>query len=84
MRIKNEFKKHSMITTGIYSINSIKEQAKALVKKGLLSRQQPIYAMCNYIPAQQWKVVELELELNEYLLRDHIIDLIQPEEWEHN
>lgn len=73
-----------MITIQIYSIEQIKQQARQLVKKGLLSRQQPIYALCNFIPAQQWKTIELELELNEYLLRDHIIDLIQPEEWRHN
>ena len=73
-----------MTTTQIYSINKIKKQAKELVKKGILSRQQPIYALCSFIPAQKWKVVELELELNEYLLRDRIIDLIQPEEWIHN
>lgn len=77
-----------MTTTHIKLINinidSIKDKARKLVKQGLLSRQQPIYAMCNFIPAYQWRLVELELELNEYLLRDHIIDLIQPEQWEHN
>ena len=68
----------------IYSINTLKDQARKLVRQGLLSRQQPIYAMCDFIPAGQWRSIELELELNEYLLRDHIIDLIQPEKWENN
>ena len=68
----------------VYSINGLKDQARKLVKQGLLSRQQPIYAMCDFIPAEQWRSIELELELNGYLLRDHIIDLIQPEKWEHN
>ena len=65
-----------------YSINSLKQEARQLVKKGLLSRQQPIYTICNFIPAREWHKVELELELNGYLLRDHIVDLIQPEKWE--
>ena len=72
------------MNTETYSIDSIKKQARKLVEKGLLSRQQPIYALCNFFPAQQWERIELELELNEYLLRDHIIDLIQPETWLHN
>ena len=68
----------------IYSINTIKEQAKKLVQQGLLSRQQPIYAISQFIPPEQWRSIELELELNDYLLRDHLIDLIQPEQWENN
>jgi hypothetical protein len=68
----------------IYSIDAIKDQARKLVKQRLLSRKQRIYALCNFIPAGQWRSIELELELNEYLLRDNIIDLIQPEKWDHN
>lgn len=66
----------------IYSINLIKEKARELVAKGLVSRRQPIYNLCNFIPAGEWYSIEIELEFNGYLLRDHIIDLIQPEVWE--
>ena len=68
----------------IYSIDNIKKEAKTLVNKGLLSRQQTIYSMCKFIPAKEWNSFETELELHEYLLRDHIIDLLQPEIWENN
>lgn len=67
-----------------YSINSLKEKVRQLIKKGLLGRQQPIYTICNFIPAREWHKVEIELELNGYLLRDHLIDLIQPERWDNN
>jgi hypothetical protein len=67
-----------------YSINSLKEQVRHLISKGLLGRQQPIYTICNFIPAREWYKVEIELELNGYLLRDHLIDLIQPEKWDNN
>ncbi len=68
----------------IYSIDSIKKEAKKLVQKGLLSRQQKIYSMCQFVPPEQLNSFEIELELHEYLLRDHIIDLLQPEKWEDN
>lgn len=66
----------------IYSVGIIKQKAKELVSKGLISRQQPIYTLCNFIPAGEWHTIEIELEFNGYLLRNHIIDLIQPETWE--
>jgi uncharacterized protein YqgQ len=59
-----------------YDIELIKEEANQLVKKGLIQRQQPIYAMFQYIPEREWVYFEHELENNEYLLRDRIIDLI--------
>ncbi|MGI0480601.1 DUF4327 family protein [Geminocystis sp. CENA526] len=67
-----------------YSINVLKDEVRHLIKQGLLDRQQPIYTICNFIPAKEWQKVELELEFNGYLLRDHLIDLIQPEKWENN
>ncbi|MEA5574854.1 DUF4327 family protein [Anabaena sp. UHCC 0451] len=65
-----------------YDIEVIKDEAIILVKKGLVSRQQPIYAMCKYIPEREWPYFENELEKHEYLLRDRIIDLIGCETWE--
>ncbi len=73
-----------MQNNAIHSIKTIKNQAKELVNRGLLSRQQPIYAICQFIPAGEWRSIELELELHEFLLRDHVIDLLQPETWENN
>ena len=67
-----------------YSIDVIQEEARLLVDKGIVSRQQPIYVLCQYIPAREWVCVECELERCNYLLRDRIADLISSEEWEND
>jgi uncharacterized protein YqgQ len=64
-----------------YSIHMIQEEVRQLVEQGIVSRQQPIYALCQYIPAREWGVVEYELEKCNYLLRDRICDLIGSEKW---
>ncbi len=64
-----------------YDINAIRNEARQLVDKGLVDRQQPIYTLCKYIPDREWVCVELELEENEFLLRDRIIDLLSRENW---
>ncbi len=71
-----------MLQTARYSIDEIKAEARELVHQGRLSRQQPIYTLCAFLPSGQWHCVELELEENEYLLRDPIIDLLSSESWE--
>ncbi|MFB2938688.1 DUF4327 family protein [Aerosakkonemataceae cyanobacterium BLCC-F154] len=70
-----------MITTIRYDINLIQEEARELVRKGTVSRNQPIYTLCQFIPVREWVYVERELELNGYLLRDRIIDLLGREDW---
>ena len=70
-----------MIEIVSYSIDIIKDEARELVKKGILGRQQPIYTLCQFIPAREWDLVESILERNGYLLRDRMIDLLQPETW---
>ncbi|MEA5582626.1 DUF4327 family protein [Nodularia harveyana UHCC-0300] len=65
-----------------YDIGVIREEASQLVKKGLLDRQQPIYSLCRYVPNRDWLLFEMELEKNEFLLRDRIIDLLSSETWE--
>jgi hypothetical protein len=47
-----------------------------------VNRQQPIYVLCRYIPERDWVFFELELEKNEFLIRDRIIDLLGSENWE--
>ena len=71
-----------MMTTVRYSLDVIRDEASQLVAKGLLNRQQPIYTLGQYIPAREWPAVEQELELNEFLLREPIIDLLAQEKWE--
>ncbi len=69
-------------TTVKYDLEVIREEARQLVKKGVISRNQPIYVLCKYIPGRDWLCVELELEKNEFLLRDQIIDLLGREDWD--
>ena len=64
-----------------YSLEWLQEEARQLVARGAISRQQSIYILCKYIPAREWVSVESELEQSEYLLRDCIGDLIGLETW---
>lgn len=67
-----------------YSIDMIRDEARHLVEKGVVSRHQPIYILCQYIPAREWVCVECELEQCDYLLRDQIGDLIACENWDND
>lgn len=64
-----------------YDINIIKDEARYLIETGRISRKQPIYSLCKYIPAREWSYVEATLENNNFLLRDRIGDLIGYEVW---
>lgn len=64
-----------------YSIGMIRDEARQLVESGVIGRHQPIYVLCQYIPAREWVCVECELERCDYLLRDQIGDLIPAEDW---
>lgn len=67
-----------------YSLNVLQDEAREFVQRGVLSRQQPIYVLCKYIPAREWSYVEWELEENGYLLRDRIGDLLGRETWDND
>jgi hypothetical protein len=67
-----------------YSIDIIQDEARHLVARGVVSRHQPIYVLCEYIPAREWVCVECELEKCDYLLRDPIGDLIGSEIWDND
>lgn len=67
-----------------YSLNVIKDEARQLVERGVISRQQPIYTLCEYIPPREWVCVECELEECDFLLRDRIGDLIDCEHWDND
>ena len=64
-----------------YTIEMIRDEARQLVYQKIVSRQQPIFTLCRYIPAREWVHVEQELEKNEFLLRDRIADLLGREDW---
>lgn len=67
-----------------YSIDMIQDEARNLVERGVISRQQPIYVLCRYIPAREWSLVECELERSNFLLRDRIADLVSHEQWDND
>lgn len=65
-------------------LDVIKQEALYLVKKGVISRYQPIHILCNYIPAREWICFETQLAENDFLLRDRIGDLLGREEWDND
>lgn len=67
-----------------YSLDLIQDEARHLVHEGVLSRQQPIYTLCQFIPPREWTCVEEELEKCDFLLRDRIADLIGSEDWDND
>jgi hypothetical protein len=67
-----------------YKIEVIIQEARQLVEKSIVSRKQPIYTLCQHIPAREWVGVECELERYDYLLRDRIGDLLSKETWEND
>lgn len=67
-----------------FSIDIIRDEARQLVQKGAVSRQQPIYTLCRHIPAREWAMVETELESAGFLLRDRVGDLMGREDWEND
>lgn len=71
-------------TVSPYSIAMIKDEVRHLVEQGSVSRQQPIYVLCQFIPPREWVCVEGELEKCDYLLRDQIGDLMAGESWEND
>uniref|UniRef100_B8HVT8 DUF4327 domain-containing protein n=1 Tax=Cyanothece sp. (strain PCC 7425 / ATCC 29141) TaxID=395961 RepID=B8HVT8_CYAP4 len=73
-----------MIQSVHYSLAVIQDEARSLVHRGIVSRQQPIYTLCQYIPAREWSLVESELERNDFLLRDRIADLMGCEHWDND
>ena len=73
-----------MLQSAQYSLNMIQDEARELVRKGKVSRQQPIYLLCQFIPAREWTFVECELERCSFLLRDRIGDLVGREQWDND
>ncbi len=65
-----------------YSIDTIREEAYSLMENGVITQDQPLRILYDYLPIQQWKDIECELEIHDYFLRDRIIDLVGKLEWE--
>ncbi|NJL83011.1 MAG: DUF4327 family protein [Chloroflexaceae bacterium] len=67
-----------------FSISAIKDEVRHLVEKGVISRHQPIYVLCQHIPPRDWVGIECELERCDFLLRDQIGDLMADEVWDND
>ncbi|MGB3295272.1 MAG: DUF4327 family protein [Phormidesmis sp.] len=65
----------------IYDIEMLRDEARNLIAQGRVNRQQPIYALCQYISEREWACIEINLTENEFLMRDRIIDLLSREQW---
>jgi hypothetical protein len=74
----------TQVNTRAYTLDMVRDEARHLVACGYVNRQQPIYVMCQYIPAREWNQVETELEFGGFLLRDRMVDLLGHEEWEND
>ncbi len=66
----------------VYTLDMLRGEARALIDKRVVDRQQPIYALCQFVPKDGWKCIEVALEEEELLIRDRIIDLLAKETWE--
>jgi hypothetical protein len=73
-----------MIQSVQYSMVLLEDEARQLVHKGVVSRHQPIYTLCQYIPAREWAGVEGVLETHGFLLRDCVGDLMGREDWDND
>lgn len=60
----------------------IKQEVYSLLEIGVITIDQPLRILYDYLPAKQWNEIERELERYDYLLRDRIIDLVGKLEWE--
>ncbi|MFN3361011.1 MAG: DUF4327 family protein [Pseudanabaenaceae cyanobacterium] len=69
------------MATKILTIDAIREDALQLMAKGLIRRNQPIHVLSKFYPDREWLMIEKELEINQYLLRDRVADLVGREEW---
>ncbi|ANV82984.1 hypothetical protein AWQ21_00380 [Picosynechococcus sp. PCC 7003] len=67
-----------------FSLGQIRDEVKQLVEQNRVSRQQPIYSLCEYIPPREWHCIEVELERCGFLLRDCIGDLLGAERWDND
>jgi Domain of unknown function (DUF4327) len=67
-----------------YSIDLIKDEARHLVENGTLSCQQSIGSICQFFPERERGQVEKALELNQYLLRDRLSELVTDPSWDND
>ncbi|AFY70983.1 hypothetical protein Pse7367_2728 [Thalassoporum mexicanum PCC 7367] len=70
-----------MLQSAQYSIGAIRDEARQLIDGGKLNRHQPIHALCKFFSDREWNCIEHELEINQFLLRDRLCELLSHEDW---
>jgi hypothetical protein len=65
----------------ICSIELLKDEVCCLVERRIISRDRPLYILCEYLPARECLDIECILERCDYLLRDRVGDLIGEPNW---
>ena len=73
-----------MLKTYSFTISDIQDEVRALVSKGMVSRHQSLYTLCQYFSHREWQQIETLLESHSYLLRDQIADLMPCERWDND
>ncbi|MGK7891491.1 MAG: DUF4327 family protein [Leptolyngbyaceae cyanobacterium] len=66
----------------VYTLDMLRDEARALVHQGIIDQQTPIYNLCRFVPEREWECIELNLNDQEFLLRDRICDLLSHEKWD--
>lgn len=74
----------SITSTKRYSICAIREEAINLLETGVIALDQPLRILFEYLPANEWNMIECELERYDYFLRDRIIDLVGEVNWKND
>lgn len=64
-----------------YSITDLQDEVRALVARGAVGRQQRIYELSKYFSDRAWHNIERLLNIHDFMLRDHVIDLVGKESW---
>lgn len=70
-----------MTTIVHLSIDQIQDEVRQYINKGMICRCDPISKLCRCFPEREWPSVEMELSRNDFLLCDHVVDLLGHEEW---
>jgi hypothetical protein len=64
-----------------YSMTDIQDEVRALVERGLVGKQARIYELKKFFSDRKWQTIERLLDMHDYVLRGHIIDLVGKESW---
>ena len=65
----------------VYTLDMLRSEARELVYRRMLTRQDTIAALRRYLPKREWQQIEALLEQHELLTREPIETLLCKEDW---